>query len=108
MLVSLEEARAGIIRHYKGQGWSEEQLCVDALRPEEVFRIYGCVQKDEEQSKQLALKLVDVIAGFPIYQNLPVKEAKLPASDEGGGEFSYVQKKSREGAVIFGQNRIFN
>ena len=108
MCVSLEEARAGIIRHYKGQGWNEEQIGVDALRSAEVFRIYDCVQKDEEQSKHLALKLVDVIAGFPIYQNLPVKEAELPASDEGGGEFSYVQKESRGGAEIFGQNRIFD
>ena len=53
MNVSLEEARAGIVRHYKGRGWSEEQIRVDALRTEEVFRIYQCCQQDEEASRHI-------------------------------------------------------
>ena len=53
MRVSLEEARAGIVRHYKGRGWSEEKIRADNLRPEEVFRIYRCCQKDEEASKHI-------------------------------------------------------
>lgn len=73
MAVSIEEMRAGIVQHYVGRGWSEESIRADDLPPEEVIRIYECIQKDEEASKHYVRKKVGELGGLPVYQNLPIE-----------------------------------
>ena len=73
MAVSIEEMRAGIVQHYVGRGWSEESIRADDLPPEEVIRIYECIQKDEEASKHYVRNKVGELGGLPVYQNLPIE-----------------------------------
>ena len=80
MNVSLEEARAGIVRHYKGRGWSEEQIRVDALRTEEVFRIYQCCQQDEEASRHIKHDFAGLLDGTRSLQGQSIEQDELPAS----------------------------
>ena len=63
MEVSYEEALAVCIAHY-----AEKGVLFDPRSREEVFRIYGNIQEENERKKHIGIRISHYIGGLPVYE----------------------------------------
>ena len=63
MEVSYEEALAVCIAYY-----AESGVAFQPRPPEEVFRIYGNIQEENERKKHIGIRISHYIGGLPVYE----------------------------------------
>lgn len=83
MELSYEEARAFCIAHYTKRGmtvayWSRSI----PASPDEVFRIYGEIQKELEDSKRVCKRPLPPLGGLQVYETYILEEAEEPAGSQ--------------------------
>jgi hypothetical protein len=75
MEVSYEEALAVCIAHYAERGVEFQPRL-----PEEVFRIYGNIQEENERKKHIGIRISHYIGGLPVYETYIMDDTDPAAS----------------------------
>lgn len=83
MELSYAEARAFCIAHYAKRGMTVDYWSRSIpASPDEVFRIYGEIQKELEDSKRVGKRPLPPLGGLQVYETYILEEAEEPAGSQ--------------------------